>query len=305
MVRAVSSAKAGARTGLGAKRWLGIIGLLTAAALLQACSAVKLAYNQAPQLAYFYLDGYVDFDSAQSLKMKEELHKLHDWHRQTQLPGYADALQQLRQQLASDIQPQAACAVFEDVRARLAAVTARAEPIAAAVVPTLQARQLQQMEKKFSKINVDYRDDFLDGTPQKLRDKRIKDMVRRAETLYGSLEKPQLELIAARVDASGFRPERAYAERLRRQRDALQTLAPLVSGAGTPAQAQVAVNRLVERMLSSPDREYRSYVERFTRENCDTFSALHNSTNTKQRAKAAEVLRDYENHFRMLAARDA
>ncbi|RYX92845.1 MAG: hypothetical protein EOO28_20900 [Comamonadaceae bacterium] len=279
--------------------------MLAVGAGLQACSAVKLAYNQAPQLTYFYLDGYIDFTSEQSLKVKEELQKLHEWHRHTQLPAYADSLQKLRQQLASDIQPQTACNAFDDARAKLVAVTNRAEPIAAAMLPTLEARQLKQMEKKFGKVNADYRDDFLDGTPEKLRSKRIKEAVKRSEMLYGDLEKPQLDLIAARIDASVFKPERSYAERLRRQRDALQTLTPLVSGVGTPAESQVAVRRLVERVLNSPDRDYRNYVESFTRENCETFAELHNSTNAKQRAKAAEVLRDYENHFRMLAARDA
>ncbi|RZJ22169.1 MAG: hypothetical protein EOO54_11760 [Haliea sp.] len=279
--------------------------MLTMAGMLHACGAIKLAYNQAPQLTYLYLDGYVDFNSAQSVKVKEDLHRLHDWHRQTQLPGYVESLQSLRQQLAGDLQPQAACRVVEDARSKMLAVSAQAEPALAAIIPTLEAYQLKQLEKKFAKRNADYRDDYIDGTPQKLRAKRIKEAVKRAEMLYGNLDDRQLALVASRIDASAFDAERGYTEQLRRQRDTLQTLAPLISGGATPEQSRLALRRLMDRTLTSPDKDYRSYAEAFTRENCATFAELHNSTSAKQRAKAAEVLRGYEDHFRGLATSPA
>ncbi|MDO9404011.1 MAG: DUF6279 family lipoprotein [Polaromonas sp.] len=282
-----------------------IIGLVAVAGLLHACGAIKLAYNQAPQLTYLYLDGYVDFNSAQTVKVKEDLHQLHDWHRQTQLPGYVKSLQAFRHQLAGNLQPQAACRVFEDARSKVLAVSAQAEPSMAALIPTLEASQLRQMEKKFAKRNADYRDDYLDGTPEKLRAKRIKEAVKRAEMLYGKLDDRQLALVAARVDSSTFNAERAYAEQLRRQRDTLQTLAPLISGQSTPEVARLALRRLMDRTLVSPDKDYRAYADTFTREACETFAELHNSTSARQRAKAAEVLRGYEDHFRGLAAPDA
>ena len=50
------------------QRRLQIIGVLLLAALLGACSAVRLAYNNLPTVSYWWLDGYVDFDGAQSLR---------------------------------------------------------------------------------------------------------------------------------------------------------------------------------------------------------------------------------------------
>ena len=43
--------------------------LLLVGLVLQGCNAVKIAYNQAPTLAYFYLDGYIDFTDAQSTQV--------------------------------------------------------------------------------------------------------------------------------------------------------------------------------------------------------------------------------------------
>ncbi len=77
--------------------------MVLAACLLQACSTVKITYNQAHELAYWYLDGYVDFNASQSLLLKEELAKLQTWHRQTQLPGYIETLQKLKQKMPGEI----------------------------------------------------------------------------------------------------------------------------------------------------------------------------------------------------------
>ena len=40
--------------------------LLLTPALLTGCSALRFGYNQAPELAFWWLDGYADFDEVQS-----------------------------------------------------------------------------------------------------------------------------------------------------------------------------------------------------------------------------------------------
>lgn len=275
--------------------------MLALAGLLHACSAVKIAYNQAPELAYLYLDSYLDFNSTQSIKAKEELVRLHQWHRQTQLPAYIDSLQKLRRQIPGEMDAQAACTIFTDARGKFTALTDRAEPAVVSLTAMLEPRQLRHMEGKFEKANADYRDDYVDGSPASLRKKRIKEAVKRAEMLYGSLDDPQLAIIGKRVDQSSFNPQKAYAERIRRQRDTVQTMTPLVSGQSAPEKAQIAMRRLLERSITSPDADYRAYAENFTRENCQTFAELHNSTSAEQRAKAVTTLKKYEDDFRLLA----
>ena len=52
----------------------GIIGgCLLALLLLGGCSAVRIGYNQAPTLAWWWLDGYLDFDAAQAPQVKAAL----------------------------------------------------------------------------------------------------------------------------------------------------------------------------------------------------------------------------------------
>ena len=63
--------------------------------LFTACSAIKIGYNNAPELAYWWLDGYADFSEVQTLKAREELARLHQWHRTTELPRLAELLQKM------------------------------------------------------------------------------------------------------------------------------------------------------------------------------------------------------------------
>lgn len=284
-------------------RIIRVLGLLAVAGALQACSVVKLAYNQAPDLAYWYLDGHLDLTGEQSLRVKASLNQLQDWHRQTQLPAYITALQQLQQQIPSDTTAAAACAVTADVRGKLATVAHQAEPLAAGLAGMLQPGQLRHMEQKFAQTNAKAEDEQQDDSRKIRQSKRYQKALSRAEDLYGTLDEPQRALIARRLEQSRFDVRRLFAERQRRQRDTLQTLQPLASSQASPAHAQAALRGLIERTLSPPDPAMRSYLDALSQENCQSFAELHNSTTPAQRGKAVQTLRRYEEDFRILSAR--
>ncbi len=274
---------------------------LLIAALLQGCSAMKMAYNQAPELAYWYLDAYVDFSPAQRPQVQDALGQLHAWHRQTQLPGYIDTLQKLRPQLPNDMEPGQACTVYAEVRQQLLSVPAQFEPTVAALVGQLSTEQLAHIERRFAKKDAEFQDDFIDIPAQKAHDQRRKKAIERAEMLYGQLDAAQLAVVQQRVDASGFDARQSYAERLRREQDLLNTLRPLVAHQASATAAQAAISAWWQRTLASPDPAYRAYQEKMEQESCTTFAAVHNSTTPEQRRKAAEALSRYERNFRALA----
>ena len=284
-------------------RIIGLLGVLAVAGVLQACSVMKLAYNQAPDLAYWYLDAHLDLTGEQSLRLKASLNQLQAWHRQTQLPVYITALQQFQQQLPSDTTAAAACAVTADVRGKLGTVAQQAEPLAAGLAAMLNPGQLRHMEQKFAKTNAEAQDEERDDSRKIRQSKRYRKALSRAESLYGPLDEPQRAVIARRLEQSRFDIRVLFAERQRRQRDTLQTLQPLASSQSSPAQAQAALRGLIERTLSPPDPALRSYLDELSQENCQSFAELHNSTTPAQREKAVETLRRYEQDFRILNAR--
>ena len=281
--------------------------MLALTGALVACSAVKTLYSQAPDLAYWYLDGYFDFNGTQSLQVKTGLNKVQTWHRQTQLPAYIDVLQRLQGRLPSNITAAEACDLVADMRGKLLAVSGQMEPTAASVATTISAGQLQQMESRFAKNNAEYREDFLEGSTQERRSKRLKKAVKRAEMLYGDLQEEQLAAIAQSIDRSRFNPVLAFSEWQRRQQDVLNTLrgisAPLPTSANqtTPEKIRQAIHGLIERSADSPNSAYRTYAKSLTEQSCQSFADFHNKTTPSQRKKAVETLKGYEQDFRVLS----
>lgn len=270
--------------------------------VLQGCNAVKIAYNQAPTLAYFYLDGYVDFNDVQSTQIKNELAQMQVWHRQTQLPAYIDVLQNLQQKMKQDITASQACEVFTDVRQKALAMTDYTEPAALSLALTLTQEQLAEMQRKFAKGNSSWRKDYLEASTRDVFEKRQKSAIKRSEMLYGSINDRQRSLISQQIEKSQFKPAQSYAERERRQKDILQTLAKLVASRQDAATLQKDMHSLMQRAVSSPDAAYRSYIETITQEGCASFAELHNTTTAEQRKKAVDVLAGYEQDFKILAA---
>jgi Family of unknown function (DUF6279) len=285
---------------------LRLVGLLAAALLLPGCGVIKIAYTQAPELAYRYLDHYADFTGAQTLQVKAELAGLHAWHRRTQLPGYVELLQDAQRQVRGDISAAQACAMFADIRRKWLAVNERAEPSVALLAASLDAGQLQHIERRFAKGNAEYRENFLEASPEAVRSRRLKKAISRAEMLYGRLDDSQTAWLGRMIEQSGFDAARAYAERLRRQQDALQTFGQLIGrptrdNAEKTDKAAQAVKGLMERTISSPDASYRDYAEQLTAGGCQSFAEFHNATSAAQRSKAAATLNHYETDFKALA----
>ena len=289
--------------------WCRIIGLLAAIVALtqlQACSAVKLAYNNVPEVAYWWIDGYADLNEPQSLKVREELARLHQWHRATELPKVADLLRKMQQLAPGDTTPEQVCGLYAEVRNRIDTLVAQAEPATVGVAMGLSGAQLAHIEAKFAKTNAEWRDDWAAGTPAVRQEKRLKAAVERSEQFYGTLEERQLAVLRQAVARSEFDPQLSFAERLRRQQDMLQTLRQnSLSAAGarsSVAQATTALRAYLERSLNSPNPAYRSYSDKATLDSCKTLAQLHNSTTAEQRERAIRRLAAYERDARELAA---
>ena len=279
-----------------------MISLLVLSCLLQACSAVKLAYNQAPDLAYWYLDAYVDFSTEQSVQVKDELNKLQIWHRQTQLPIYIDTLQKLQQKIPLEVNAQDACSILLDIRRKFVVLSDQTQLTVVGMLDTLTPNQLDVMARKFEKGNADFRKDYLQTANPADQGKRYKQAVSRAEMLYGRLDDKQLAMVALQVEKSRFNANLAYAERQRRQRDTLQTIGAMLKNPATIEQKKLAVRSLFERSFISPNPDYAEYVDALTKENCKNFADLHNTTTSKQRRKAVENLMGYEQDMKILSA---
>ena len=155
--------------------------LAVCGALLQGCSAVKLAYNQVPHLAYWQLNWYLDLSETQTEHVRTELGDLHQWHRDTMLPRHAELLQKVQQQLPAPISPALACRTFDEARIQLEKVLAQAEPKLVTLALQLTDAQIRNLEKKQADSNADWKKEWLEPSPEQLRAQRYKRHPSRAD----------------------------------------------------------------------------------------------------------------------------
>lgn len=270
---------------------------------LPGCNAIKLVYNAAPTASYWWLDGYLDFDDAQSARMREELAGLQRWHRSTQLPEYARLLQRAQTLVAAEqVSPAQACTLLEDARREIGNIAVPAGTGAANLVVSLTPEQLTHLEAKYAKSNEEFRKEWIDISPQKMREKRYEKTLERAENVYGKLDTPQRAVIRQQVEASSFDPKVQQAERVRRQQDTLKVLRGLAANQSTPEQAAQALKALFDRYRESPEPELRAYAQRQFNEGCQSFAVAHNAATPAQRENAVKRLMAYEKDVRDLAA---
>jgi len=287
------------------KRIIGLPGLALALVFLQGCSAIKLAYNNLPELGYWQIDGYVDLNEAQSLKVRDELSRFQQWHRANELPRIADLLQKIQRLAPNETTPEQVCGLFADVRNRIDALVNQFEPAIVPLAISLAPSQLAHLEAKYNKSNAEWRKKWANGTGAERQSKRLKAAIDRAEQFYGPLAEPQIAVLRNAVARSEFDPQASYTERLRRQQDLLQSLRQIGPNASAPAptvpQATLALRAYLERSVTSPNMVYRAYAERVVLDSCKTFAQLHNSSSTEQRERAARRLAAYERDARELA----
>jgi hypothetical protein len=279
-----------------------IISLLGLAALLAACSAIKLGYNTLDDVAYWWLDSYVDFSDEQAARVREDLGRLHQWHRADELPRFAAVLQGMEQLAAGDVTPTQACTVFAQVRERLEALAARAEPMMVTLATGLAPEQVAHLERKYEKNNADYRKKWILPAPAEQAEKRFDLFLERSEMMYGKLDEPQRAVLRRQVERSSFDPKRILAERQRRQRDALQTLRKIAGAPVSFAEARTSLRGYLDRVREPPDPAARAYQQGLIEEGCAAFAALHNSTSPPQRESAVRRLRAYQRDLQELAA---
>lgn len=272
---------------------------LVLAVALSACTAARLAYNQAPTISYWWLDAYVDLDDAQSAQARDALNQFFQWHRQNELPVYASRLREWQALATEDLTPAQACAQFEDVRERIErAADQTVEPFSRLALQLTPA-QLEHLQRHQARSNEEFEKDFLRGNPEQRLKKRLERATSRSEMLYGTLSRDQRALLRELIQSSPFDAQRTQTERLRRQADLLQTLK---DAQATPARASQLVREHYARVKRSPAPGYDAYQRELVRQGCAQFAQLHNSTTPEQRANAVRVLKGYEDDFRVLSA---
>ena len=284
--------------------WWAIIGLAAALAV-GGCSALRLAYGQAPNLAFWWLDAYVDFDGAQSTLVRDGIDRWFAWHRRTQLADYVQLLDRAAGEAAADTSAEQLCAWWPTlVQRRDTALRQMAEP-AAALALTLTPDQVRHVERHMRRKNDDARDDYLPDDPQDRERASFKRALERLESLYGPLDAGQREALAAGLKRTPWNPSTHLADRERRQ----QALLSLVRRWQGSRPAADTATREMQALLLGLYRPQDDAAQRYQREvlahNCTLAAQMHNQATPAQRRHLVDKLRGWAADLRAVLAASA
>ena len=277
-------------------RWI-IVALLP---LVVACSAVRLSYNQAPTLVYWWLDGYADFNGEQSPGVKTALDDWFGWHRASQLPDYVQALAAMGAMAADKVTPAQVCSTIGAWQQRGLRAYERAVPAMTDLVRSLTLEQIRHIERQYVRKHKEAVADFLQAEPAERQKANYERALDRAESLYGKFNDSQRRRLAADLLVSPFSPERWLNERSLRNADTVRNLRQWQADASDSATVQAGLRRFGQDAVQSPRADFRSYASTLLLSNCSMLAGLHNLTTPEQRQHAAGKLKGWEDDLRAL-----
>jgi uncharacterized coiled-coil protein SlyX len=277
-----------------------IIGVLLS--LLAGCSTLRLGYANGPQLAWWWLDGYLDFSSEHTPKVKRAIEQWFEWHRSTQLADYAALLATAAVQVGEPTTAAAVCQWQKQVGERLAPAADKAMVLAAELLPGLGEPQIKYLERRYAKLNAERRDEFLQPKPADRQKASIERTVERVEMVYGRLEDAQRRVISAGLVVSPFDAEAWLADNERRQREVLSTLRRLVAERPDADKRLATLRDLTDRLDDPPSDAAREQQAKLRDFNCGLAAEIHNATTTAQRRVAREKILGWEADLRSLLA---
>lgn len=269
---------------------------------VSACSTVRFGYSQAPDLAYWWLDGYADFDEAQTLRTREGIAGWFAWHRRTQLPDYVRLLARAQAEALADTTPDRACHWWRELSERAELALTEALPAASRIVPLLGAAQIRHVERRYAKTNDEFRSEYLAADREQRLRVSVERAIDRLEFFYGRLDETQRDQVGRLIAASPFDAERWQAERQQRQQEALALLRRAAAEKPGPDAVLAMLRAYTARLFRSPREDYRRYQEKLVVFNCAFAASVHNTATAAQRQTLASRLKGWELDLRTLAA---
>ncbi len=277
--------------------------VLAFAILLAACSSLRLAYNNADTLLYWWLDAYVDFDSEQKAEVKQDIGEFFRWHRKTQLQDYVQLLQKAQHQLRGNPTQADLMADYVDIRDRTEALLLRSAPDIADLALSLKPDQLASMEKKFAKNNAKFRKENMKGDAQDQNKFRFKKSMEQFELWFGDFSDEQEAIIRKASDARPLDNALWLDERMRRQLKIMNLARKIMT---EQPSKQVATQWVEELIRSGFDRfgvsDRKAFFDNYTQSTVELVHTVVRIATPEQKAHAQKRMDGWIKDLNTLAA---
>lgn len=189
--------------------------------LLAACSTLSLGYNQLPRLAAWWIDGYLDLDSAQSAQLDAGLRQLHGWHRREELPRWRALLSEAERLWDGPVTAAKLDALQLEAAASVERTLAQAGPLATPLLASLRPAQWERLQRRLRERLDEWKERQLEDDAAEQRGERFTTNLSR---WLGDLERPLRQQALREAAAWPSEPDRLAGEWAARQRLTLDGL---------------------------------------------------------------------------------
>jgi hypothetical protein len=277
--------------------------LIALVAFSAGCSSVRFTYNHGDTLLYWWLNAYLDLDSDQSDWVKQDINKLFQWHRSTQLKDYAGLMANMQRQLAGNPTQADLLSDYRDIKSRTESLAFKALPELADLAMSIKPDQIGQMEKKFAKNNDDFRRKFMSGDLDHQRKVRFQKSMDQLELWFGHFSREQEAILRQASDARPLDNEIWLQERKMRQQKIVALLRKIQQQKLNKEQTMAAIHNLLRDFFDrfeAPDRKafFDAYIDSTSKY---ILTAIRIAT-PEQKAHAQKRMQGWIDDFNALAA---
>jgi hypothetical protein len=157
---------------------------------------VKLAYNFLDWGLYWELKDYVKFNQDQRLLVKDEISQLIEWHRNAELPKYADQLEKLSIGLQSGMTVEQLEKSYDNLRDSWQRIIIKTLPAAVDIISNLNDQQINDFFDMLIEKEGDDAKDIESGTSARILEEREAYVSEKVSDVIGELNEAQKTLIA-------------------------------------------------------------------------------------------------------------
>jgi len=165
--------------------------------LMTSCGAAKIAYNSLDIIIPWFLDDYITFDETQEHKIASMLSQQLEWHRTTQLPGYINLLDEIQEDIKSDVSKEQVIGYYNTTQKMWLVMVIKLTPDIANVLTTLEDDQVKEMFQSLEYENEKLESEFVDLSIEEMHEGRIERMNERFERWLDELTSQQQKAIVA------------------------------------------------------------------------------------------------------------
>ncbi|WP_090188543.1 MULTISPECIES: DUF6279 family lipoprotein [unclassified Duganella] len=288
---------------LPSRRTLYGLFLIVLMVVVAGCSSLRLAYNNGDTLLYWWLDGYVDLNSEQKSWVQEDIDRLFQWHRKTQLQDYVQILQTAQRQLAAGATQADLQNDYDEIKKRTESLLLKATPELTELARSLQPDQIAALERKFAANTNDFRKKNMRGDKEAQQRFRFKKSMEQFELWFGNFTDEQEAQIRKASDARPLNNEIWLDERTRRQNSILALVRKVQSEKLSKEATQAEIQKLIKdgfRRLDNSERK--AFFDAAEEANIQLVLTVINLATPTQKAHAQRRMQGWIDDFRSLAA---